>query len=86
MVELVDVLGRASLRAKFHINPDDITALLNLIGLRGELVTPIQKATAGRGPKDDKSLEAALATQTHCIVSGDADLLELTTYKEIPIL
>ena len=86
MVELVDVLGRAPLRAKYHIIPDDITALLNLIRLRDELVAPAQKVTGCRDPKDDKFLEAALATQTDCIVSGDADLLDLTSYKEIPFL
>jgi predicted nucleic acid-binding protein len=37
-------------------------------------------------PKDDKFLEAALATQTDCILSGDADLLDLTPFREIPIL
>ena len=86
VVEIIDVLGRPKFRAKYHIEPDDITALVNLIRLRGELVTPIQKVTACRDPKDDKFLEAALAAQTDCIVSGDADLLELTPYKEIPIL
>jgi putative PIN family toxin of toxin-antitoxin system len=86
VVEIIDVLGRASFRAKYNIEPDDITALVNLIRLRGELVTPTRKVTACRDPKDDKFLEAALAVQTDCIVSGDADLLDLTPFQEIPIL
>lgn len=86
MVEIIDVLGRTDFRTKYHIEPDDITALVNLIRLRGELVMPARKVTASRDPKDDKFLEAALATQTDCIVSGDADLLELSPYEEIPIL
>ena len=86
VVEIIDVLGRAKFRTKYHIEPDDITALVNLIRLRGELVTPNQKVTACRDPKDDKFLEAALALQTDCIVSGDADLLDLTPFQEIPIL
>lgn len=86
VVELIDVLGRAKFRTKYHIEPDDITILVNLIRLRGELVTPTNKVTAYRDPKDDKFLEAALATQTDCIVSGDADLLDLTPFQEIPIL
>lgn len=86
VVEIIDVLGRAQFRTKYQIEPDDITALVNLIRLRGELVTPAQKVTACRDPKDDKFLEAALATQTDCIVSGDADLLDLTPFEEIPIL
>ena len=86
MVEIIDVLGRAGFRTKYHIEPDDITALVNLIRLRGELVTPNRKVTACRDPKDDKFLEVALATQTDCIVSGDGDLLDMTSFKEIPVL
>jgi predicted nucleic acid-binding protein len=71
LVEIIDVLGRAKFRTKYHIEPDDITT---------------QKVTACRDPKDDKFLEAALATQTDCIVSGDADLLVLTPFQDIPIL
>jgi len=86
VVEIIDVLGRADFRTKYHIEPDDITALVNLIRLRGELVTTNRKVTACRDPKDDKFLEAALATQTDCIISGDADLLDLNPFEEIPIL
>ena len=86
VVEIIDVLGRANFRTKYHIEPDDITALVNLLRLRGELVTPTRKVTASHDPKDDKFLEAALATQTDYIVSGDGDLLDLTPFEEIPIL
>ena len=87
IVEIIDVLGRPDFRSKYHIEPDDITALVNLIRLRGELVAdPARKVTACRDPKDDKFLEAALAAQTDCIVSGDADLLDMTAFEEIPIL
>ncbi len=86
LVEIIDVLGRPTFRQKYHIEPDDITAIVNLLRLRGELVTPTRKVTACRDPKDDKFLEAALATETDCIVSGDADLLTLTPFENIPIL
>jgi uncharacterized protein len=86
VVEIIDVLGRAKFRTKYHIEPDDITALINLIRLRGELVTPTQKVNACRDPKDDKFLEASLAAQTDCIVSGDGDLLDMNPFEEIPIL
>jgi putative PIN family toxin of toxin-antitoxin system len=86
VVEIIDVLGRAKFRVKYHIEPDDITTIINLIRLRGELVTPTQKVTACRDPKDDKFLEAAIVAQADCIVSGDADLLDLTPFQEIPIL
>jgi putative PIN family toxin of toxin-antitoxin system len=86
VVEIIDVLGREKFRAKYHIGPDDITTLVNLIRLRGELVTPTKKVTACRDPKDDKFLEAALVAKADCIVSGDADLLVLNPFEEIPIL
>ena len=86
IVEIIDVLGRAGFRTKYHIEPDDITALVNLIRLRGELVNPARKVTVCRDPKDNKFLEAALATQTDCIVSGDGDLLDMTSFEEIPVL
>jgi putative PIN family toxin of toxin-antitoxin system len=86
LVEVIDVLGRAPFRTKYHIEPDDITALINLIRLRGELVTPQHNVTVCRDPKDDKFLEAALAGRADCVVSGDVDLLDLTTFEGIPIL
>jgi putative PIN family toxin of toxin-antitoxin system len=86
VVEVIDVLGRAKFRMKYHIEPDDITALVNLIRLRGELVTPTQKVTACRDPKDDKFLEAALVAKADCVVSGDADLLVLNPFEGISIL
>jgi predicted nucleic acid-binding protein len=40
LVEIIDVLGRAKFRMKYHIQPDDIITLINLIRLRGEMVIP----------------------------------------------
>jgi putative PIN family toxin of toxin-antitoxin system len=61
-------------------------SVINVIRLRGDLVIPIRKVSACRDPKDDKFLEAALAGGADCIVSGDADLLVLTQFKNIPVL
>jgi len=86
LVEIIDVLGRDKIRIKYHIDPDDISALINLIRLRGELVIPTQTVNVCRDPKDNKFLEAAQAGQADCIVSGDADLLDLEAFEDIPIL
>ena len=86
LVEIIDVLGRDKTRVKYHIEPDDVSALINLIRLRGELVIPTQSVNACRDPKDDKFLEAAQAGQADCIVSGDADLLDMGAFDDIPIL
>ena len=42
--------------------------------------------TECRDPKDDKSLELAVSTNTSCIITGDKDLLVLHTFRGIPIL
>ncbi len=86
LVEFVEVMGRPYFRVKYHVEADDITALLNLVRLRGELVVPNRYFTACRDPKDDKFLEAAVAGEADCIVSGDDDLLTLSPFEGIPIL
>lgn len=86
MVELVDICTRPSFRTKYHIRPDDITTLVNLVRLRGELVIPQRVITVCRDPKDDKFLEAALAGQAEILVTGDADLLELHPFEGVAIL
>jgi len=86
LVEIIDVLGRSGLRAKYHIELEDIIVVINMIRLRGDLVIPTRKVSVCRDPKDDKFLEAALAGGADCIVSGDADLLVLTQFENIPIL
>ena len=86
LVEVVEVLSRARFRAKYHIQPDDVTALIQLLRLRGELVVPEQAVTACRDPKDDKFLTAAVDAAADCIISGDADLLVLSPFEGIPVL
>lgn len=86
VIELIDVLERAKFRDKYHIQPADIVVLVQLLQLRGQLVTPIHAVVACRDPKDDKFLTAAVAGMADCIVSGDADLLVLSPFEGIPVL
>jgi uncharacterized protein len=53
---------------------------------RAELVTIIDRITASRDPKDDKFLELAVNGRADLIISGDADLLALNPFQEIPIV
>ncbi|MCX5970081.1 MAG: putative toxin-antitoxin system toxin component, PIN family [Coprothermobacterota bacterium] len=85
LIEVIDVLSRSLFRTKYHIQPEDITDLVNLIRLRGELVTPQQQVSDCRDPKDNKYLEAALAGGAEAIISGDDDLLILHPFNDIPI-
>ena len=86
LVEVINVLGRAPFRTKYHIEPDDITALINLIRLRGELVTPRRKVTVCRKHKDDKFLELAVSGAADYIITGDKDLLQLRAFRGVPIV
>jgi len=58
------------------------------LGKAAELVFPTHRATgATTDPNDEKILEAALAAEADCIVSGDKKhLLALKEYEGIPIL
>ena len=51
-----------------------------------ELVTITERISACRDPHDDKFLELAVNVRADVIVSGDADLLVLDTFRDIPIV
>jgi putative PIN family toxin of toxin-antitoxin system len=51
-----------------------------------ELVTTTERVRVCRDPKDDKFLELAVNGRADVIVSGDADLLVLEVFRDIPIL
>ena len=84
--ELVEVLSRPRIQEKYHVYSDDITALINLIRLRGELVSRSRQIDACRDPEDNRILEAAVERVADAIVSGDADLLDMRKFETIPIL
>jgi hypothetical protein len=86
LVEIIEVLGRDPFRTKYHIELEDIPALVNLIRLRGELVVPRPTGVVCRDEKDNKFLEAALAGKADAIVSWDDDLLVLDPFGNIPVL
>lgn len=86
LVELVDVLSRPHIQYKYNIQSEDITALINLIRLRGDLTTPQIKINACRDPKDNFLLEAAIVGEAEYLVTGDKDLLELNPYQSVVIL
>lgn len=86
VMELIEVLSRPIFSDKYHIQSDDVTALINLMRLRGELVAISRKLEICRDPKDDKFFEAALAGEADSIVSGDADLIILHPFEGISII
>jgi putative PIN family toxin of toxin-antitoxin system len=51
-----------------------------------ELVRIIERIAACRDSKDDKFLELAINGHADLIISGDADLLALNPFRQIPIV
>jgi predicted nucleic acid-binding protein len=51
-----------------------------------ELVTVTERISACRDPTDDKFLELAVSGRADLIVTGDADLLVLNPFRDIPIV
>ncbi len=80
------MLSRPHIQEKYHVYSDDITALINLIQLRGELVSPSWQIDACRDPEDNRVLEAAIEGVADAIVSGDADLLDMREFETTPTL
>jgi putative PIN family toxin of toxin-antitoxin system len=84
MAELTEVLYRP----KFHdyVSMEERTLFLGQLSLTAEFVSIIQQVRECRDPKDDKFLEVALNGRADVIITGDADLLALHSWREIPIL
>ena len=59
---------------------------MNLVRLRGDLVSPNRQIDACRDPKDNCFLEAAIEGNADIIVSGDKDLLDMADFETIPIV
>ncbi len=82
--EIAEVLGRP--RFTRVVTAARRTRILEI--LRGDAVwfTPAERVTDCRDPKDNKYLELALAAGAGAIVSGDADLLVLDSWRGVRIL
>ena len=74
-------------RPKFKIPQAEIVAVSDYLLQLGEFVTPTEEIhIIVADSTDDKFLEAALAGKVDFIVSGDNHLLELKSFREIPII
>jgi uncharacterized protein len=79
----LDVLRRPHLAAvTIPLFRDGLAKML----AAAELVTITERIAACRDPRDDKFLELAINGHADLIVSGDADLLALNPFREVPIV
>jgi uncharacterized protein len=81
--ELLAVLQRPRIAPKIEPGFSD---RLRLVMAAAELVTITERVAACRDPDDDKFLELAVNGNADAIISGDADLLVLDTFRGIPIV
>ena len=81
--EYLDVLSRP----KLHLTADLVSTILAHVQRKAETVTPTESIDAvAVDPSDNKFLETAAAAKVDCIVSGDNHLLNLRSFRGIPIL
>ncbi len=82
--ELNEVLSREKFNRYLLLEERErfIIALLR----ESTLVDVTESVLACRDPKDDKFLELAINGEATCIISGDEDLLELSPFRNIPIM
>jgi uncharacterized protein len=83
------ILGelREKLLGKFKFDAHDADDTVALLRSAMKVVSPVQLDTpACRDRDDDTILATAIAGDSDCIVTGDADLLVLGEYRGIPIV
>jgi len=81
--ELLAKLALPRIRKKYDLTDVDVSDLLALLALRGELVEPQRKVKVCRDPDDDRIIEAALEGRAQWVVTGDEDLLSLKNFESV---
>ena len=84
MGKLAAVLGRGKLDP--YVTVEERQQFLRLLGRIVEMVPVLHEVRICRDSKDDKLLELAVKGGANLILSGDRDLLDLVSFRGIPIL
>ena len=84
IVELSEVLGRKKFD-RYLTREEREQFLANLVR-EATIVEIAEEIRACRDADDDKFLELAVNGRAACLISGDADLLALNPFRDIPIL
>ena len=72
---------------KFRFSYDQVNFIIKRINKLSVLIETTEKITQiKRDPDDNKILECAIAGKADLIVSSDQDLIQLKTYKDIPVI
>jgi len=86
VLEIEDVLPRRKFARRIAASGLSISQLVARYALLAQPVVPATITPTATDPDDDHVLACALAAQANFIVSGDADLLNLKIYQNIPIV
>lgn len=85
--ELERVLHYDKLRKYYHLPEDEVQRFLHFFKSHAILVAPLKTLSIiEHDPTDNRYLECALAGHAPYLVSGDKQLLDLQTYRDIQIL
>ncbi len=75
------------LRPKFGLHDEQVYEIIQLFRNTFTLVTPESRLSAIKAdPDDNRILEAAHAAKAKTIISGDAHLLDLAAWNNIPVV
>ena len=84
--EYTEVCSRPRLWEKYNLDRDELEATIQIMASRGILVHIVTQVDVCRDPDDNVILSLALDGKADYIVSGDKDLLDLSSFREIPII
>jgi putative PIN family toxin of toxin-antitoxin system len=84
--ELAEVVTRDKIWKKYKLTEETVNSFVNSIVKFGERIHVITIVDICRDPDDNILLALALDGKADYIVSGDKDLLDLVSFREIPIV
>ncbi len=85
--EYAKILLRPRIQKRHLMTPAQIVQVVDLIRYASEYIeSPLEVRIIVADPDDDKFLACAVAGKADRIVSGDAHLLDLGSFRDIPIL
>ena len=88
IAEVVEVLESPRISKKYLIRHQDVENLVDVLKTDAVLVPGEAgvKGSVPRDPRDEMFFACAIDANADCIVSGDRHLLDLQTFRGIPIL
>ena len=85
--ELSRTMRSRRLRRYLALTEEELDEFLSIIEEDARLVVPVREVSViTSDPSDNRILEAAVTAGASYIVSGDADLLQVASYEDIPIV